>query len=474
VNAGRSRPLRVLHAIHDFLPRHRAGSEIYVEALCRAQSRDCRVTVLAAEHDLTRPDGAVRWRDYDGVAVVELVNNWEASAFEDTYQSRLMSRRVSQVLDAVQPDVVHVHNLLNLSFRLPELARARGIAVVATLHDYTLACPSGGQRIHRAESHVCEQIEAPRCARCFAESPFRTLIAAGRFGAVAHRSGLAAGVIRQGARLARSVLRLMPRAARAGVALSTSSTRALPTALDIERRLARAREVFRHIDLVVAPSASMAREMASLGFTGTRVEVSDYGFAPVTIAPRSKDPERVRFGFLGTLVWHKGVHLLLDALRDLPSSGWELQIHGDDRVFPDYARTLRAQSEGLPVRFCGGFEHAEVAGILRRVDALVVPSIWLENSPLVIHEAMMARIPVIGARIGGIAELIEDGVHGWLYDPHSIPDLARTLRMVIDDPSEIERRGDRAPVVKAIATDAREWLKRYESLERPRSEPLSL
>jgi threonine dehydrogenase-like Zn-dependent dehydrogenase len=65
----------------------------------------------------------------------------------------------------------HVHNLLNLTFDLPMMARRREIAVVATLHDYTLVCASGGQRAHRAEHHRCDVIDVARCARCFCESP---------------------------------------------------------------------------------------------------------------------------------------------------------------------------------------------------------------------------------------------------------------------------------------------------------------
>ena len=114
-----------------------------------------------------------------GLPVVEVVNNWLCGSFEDTYRSPVIGDRLRHVLRAVQPDVVHVHNLLNLSFELPALARAAGIPVVATLHDYTLVCASGGQRIHRAEQHVCREIDLDRCARCFSESPFSARMSLG-------------------------------------------------------------------------------------------------------------------------------------------------------------------------------------------------------------------------------------------------------------------------------------------------------
>src|SRR6185503_7370683 len=147
------------------------------------------------------------------------------------------------------PDVLHIHNLLNLSFDLPRMAKARGIATIATLHDYTLVCPSGGQRVHVAESHVCQSIDADRCARCFQESPFAQQMRAGRV-----TQGAAGRAI---ARAGRIVYRLVP-------TLAATALHALDApevdATAIRRRLAYARHVFTAIDWFVAPSRFMADE----------------------------------------------------------------------------------------------------------------------------------------------------------------------------------------------------------------------
>jgi len=119
--------LRVLHALHDYLPRHQAGSEIYVAALCAAQRRmGLHPTVVAAEFDPARAHGAITWRAHDGVPVAEVVNTWQVGRFGDTYRDPVMAVTLGHVLDMVQPHVVHVHNLLNLSFDLPAMARTRG------------------------------------------------------------------------------------------------------------------------------------------------------------------------------------------------------------------------------------------------------------------------------------------------------------------------------------------------------------
>jgi glycosyltransferase involved in cell wall biosynthesis len=233
------------------------------------------------------------------------------------------------------------------------------------------------------------------------------------------------------------------------------------SAADIRRRLAYARHVLETIDLFVAPSASMADEFVRLGASPDRMEVSDYGFVPMR-APaerRRAGSEPLRIGFVGTLVWHKGAHVLVEAARTLTGS-FEIHIHGDTKVFPDYAAGLRKVA-GAPITFHGGFDRDRVEEVYRDLDVLVVPSLWPENSPLVIHEAFMRRVPVVAARIGGVPELVRDHINGLLYDPFSTQALHACLQRLIDDRGLVQTLASGAPAVKTIEDDAREWEVRY-------------
>ncbi len=444
--------LSLLHVIHDFLPRHQAGSEIYAFELSRELAQRQHVQVLCAEFDPSRPHGHVTWRVHEGLAVIEIVNNWQCATFEETYRPPLIAEQIGHVLRAVQPDVVHVHNLLNFSFDLPAMARRHGSAVVATLHDYTLVCPSGGQRIHRAEHHVCHVIDTDRCARCFRESPFHAQISFGRVAALAPRllTRVAAGVAKRTPLLANRL------------ASGVSRMGAFPISADeIEARLRSARTVFEAVDLFVAPSQSIASEFARLGIDQSKIRVSDNGFVPMQHSSAKKKGERLRIGYVGTLVWHKGVHVLMDAVRELPGAAYELTIFGSLETHPEYSAQLRSQAAGLPVRFRGRFERAQVTEVYAQLDVLVVPSLWLENSPLVIHEAFMAGVPVVGARIGGIAELVNHGLNGLLYDPASPADLTAALRQLIDHPERLREFARQIPEVKTIARDALDWEAAY-------------
>ncbi len=443
--------LRVLHAIHDFLPRHRAGSEIYAYDLASALAARHDVWVLCAEYDPSANHGALRWRTEATLPVIEIVNNWEFRSFDETYASSRLNDRITHVLDAVRPDVVHIHNLLNLSLDLPRLARARGVPTVATLHDYTMVCISGGQRLHRAEQHVCTTIDADRCARCFGESPFGRQLSAGRIAAMTRDSRML--------KMAAAVKRHLPVLA---TSLGNRASRGSIEPADVRRRLAHVRHVFDTIDLFVAPSASLAREYIRLGVPADRMVVSENGCGARVERGARDRPAFLRIGYVGSIVWHKGIHVLLDAARRLRGQ-FRITIHGDTTVSPDYTRELERQASGLPVTFAGPFERPDASRIYQELDVLVVPSLWPENAPIVLQEAFLNGVTIVAAAVGGIPETVHDGENGRLFDPRAPDSLPTILQTFIDNPSACRRLAP-ATTVKSIAADAIDWELRYEAV----------
>jgi glycosyltransferase involved in cell wall biosynthesis len=447
--------LRVVHAIHDFLPRHQAGSELYAADLASAlAARGHHVTILAAAFDPTREHGTLAWRVHDGLPVVEIINNWRFRSFAETWDSPVVGAALDHVLRATNPDIVHVHNLHNLSLALPALARRHGAAVVGTLHDYTPACPSGGQRLHVAEAHICHTIEPERCVRCFRQSPFHVQLTFGA--AFGSPMGRAAG------RMAHPLRARVPGLVSWLSGLARHAPRPGPTPEDIEARLERARAAIGQMACIVAPSSSLASEYERLGFPVDRLRVRDYGFRPLVAPPRNPGPGgRLRLGFVGTLVWHKGAHVLVEAVSRLDPARVECLIFGDPGTSPEYSAALRRQAEGHPIRFMGRFERADAAWTYGQFDVLVIPSLWLENSPLVIHEAFQCGVPVIGARMGGIADLIDDGVSGLLYEATSASALVEAVTRLLDEPGLVTRLAAAAPAVRSIDDDAADWEGQY-------------
>lgn len=104
----------------------------------------------------------------------------------------------------------------------------------------------------------------------------------------------------------------------------------------------------------------------------------------------------------------------------------------------------------------GEFNHQEVANIFKEIDVLVAPSIWQENSPLVIQEAFLSKTPVIASRIGGIPELIKDKENGLLFEPGNPDDLYDKMNILINDPHLIKRLKDGIIPPKSIQENALE------------------
>jgi glycogen(starch) synthase len=128
-------------------------------------------------------------------------------------------------------------------------------------------------------------------------------------------------------------------------------------------------------------------------------------------------------GFIGRIVPEKGLETLLDAVSRLPPEGWRLLIAG--RVFPPLdLDALRARAAGLPIDWLGVVPAAD---FYPQIDLLVVPAIWADPGPLVVHEAFANAVPVVGASIGGITDLVEQGVTGWLYTPGDVAALSTIL-----------------------------------------------
>jgi glycosyltransferase involved in cell wall biosynthesis len=223
------------------------------------------------------------------------------------------------------------------------------------------------------------------------------------------------------------------------------------------------------VRVFVSPSHDMAQAFAALGAPAERILVSDYGMPPLARPARGAWDGPLRVGCVGSLVPHKGVHVLVEAMRQLPAGTARLTIFGDPHIDPAYAAQLRDRAVTAPVTFAGTFDDAARADIYATLDVLVVPSLWLENSPLVIHEAFQAGIPVVGSDIGGIPELVRNDVNGVIVPPGSVDALAGAIRRLADDRQMLTRLAAQVSPVKSIADDAAEWEARYRRLMIPAS-----
>lgn len=458
--------MKVLQVIHDFLPRHTAGSEIYTFHLCREIAKRHAVHVLYTECRHGEPQYRSRRGTYEGLPFTEVVHLQAYPSFEATYRDEQMNRAFVRVIEEFRPDVVHLQHLQYHSMDYIDIAHRSGIPIVYTLHEYCLICPRKGLMM-REDSRLCAAASESICADCMANDSMAPLVFSreklrrdawvkaripARLRRMVRKRLVKYGFIRDGGGERRNEPLAKGRDHRA----------------EIRERLRYVRERCGKVDLFVAPSPFLRSKMIEFGIPEERIVFSDYGFVAAPFQGlRRKPSEVLRVAFIGTLVDFKGAHLLLEAsaLLSLPvRRRLDIRVYGDSSVFPRYTERLRPLALEGGARFMGRFENGAVAEILSDVDVLVVPSLWYENSPLTIHEAFLAGIPVITSRLGGMADLVNDGVNGLLFERGSASDLARCLERLVAEPGLHARLASGIGAVKTIAEDAAYLEGQYERL----------
>lgn len=219
----------------------------------------------------------------------------------------------------------------------------------------------------------------------------------------------------------------------------------------VATRMSYVRRLVKLVDCFLAPSRHlMDRFRRDLEVPRSKVRLLDYGFDRDRLAGRvrSRDAESMfTFGYIGTHVPAKGVSLLVEAFikMEIPC---RLKIWGRDN--PETTPGLKRRVQALPeeirrrIDWMGEYSNPSiVTAVFNYVDAIVVPSVWVENAPLVIHEAQQVGVPVVTADIGGMAEFVRDGENGVLFRHRDSTDLARALNAMAADPAKAVRLGRR-------------------------------
>ena len=423
----------IVHVIHGYPPRYNAGSEVYTQSLCRELAARHEIHVFTREEDPFQRDHAIRTeQDPDDDRVTLHIVNVPRS--RDRYRHAGVDQRFAELLERVRPDVVHVGHLNHLSTSLLTEASAREIPIVFTLHDYWLMCPRGQFMQMHPESprelwSACDGQEDRKCAqRCYAR--YFSGAADELEADVAHWSGWVA------------------------------------------RRMRHVSAMAELVDLFIAPSRYLMRRFRDEGgIPASKLTYLDYGFNLARLSGRRRrERGPFTFGYIGTHIPAKGIQLLLEAFGNVPGEA-RLRIWG--RARGQDTDALRAMAERLPngagmrVEWLPEYQNERiVSDVFDHADAIVVPSIWVENSPLVIHEALQARVPVITAAEGGMAELVEHEVNGLLFAFRNAGSLAEQMNRLAADRELAARLGARGHIASPSGdvTSVREHAQQVEQL----------
>jgi glycosyltransferase involved in cell wall biosynthesis len=450
------RDLKVLYVVHGFPPDTWAGTEVYTLNLARAiQRRGHRVAVLArapASKSVAEggpADFTVREDAFEGLRVLRMTHRLEHRSLRDTFERPEAEAAFEGVLDAEQPDLVHFMHLIHLSAGLVEVARGRGLPTVITCHDFWSICPR--VQLIRPDGVRCEENMGSGCLPCVKDKNLGRIEGLKRLDASARPLLAALGEGRGIGRLAPAGLR-----------------RRFEGFADLRDRHEAVLAAYAAADLRVSPSRFLRQKLVeTAGLDPGTFLFSDNGMRTESLENFRKrpDPEgRVRFGFVGSLVWYKGAEVMLRAMKRLQGTRAVLSIHGDFDPECDPHHAALAKLAGPNVSFRGRFDNARLSEVYSGLDVLLVPSIWWENSPITIHEAFLTRTPVVASGIGGMAEYVRDGVDGLHFAVGDDADLAAKMSRFLDEPDLAGRLGKNAPVVKTIDDDAAVTETRYRAL----------
>jgi glycosyltransferase involved in cell wall biosynthesis len=389
---------KVLYVLHNHPALVHGGSEAYTmnvyEAIRQSGEFEPMLVARATRAAAPQPgrDLAARFAQYG-----DDPNQFLMFVEEDEYDKLFMRSRSKSILTrdfdyflrTHRPDVVHIQQTLFIGSDLISAVRRAlpEAAIACTLHEYLPICNHYGQLLRTNGRELCLEASPRRCNECFPEITPQTFFLRKEF------------ILGQ----------------------------------------------YSQVDLFIAPSRFLLERYVDWGIPRERIRLEEHGFPPVAREPEPPDRPRNRFAFFGVMTPFKGVEVLLRAMHMLgPEFEGRAVVHGAN--YEAQPEDVQAELERLfeatraTVTHAGPYDHeADLPRLMAETDWVVVPSIWWENSPLVIQEAFLYGRPVICSGIGGMAEKVANEVNGLHFGSGNPESLAATLRRAAGTPGLWER-----------------------------------
>lgn len=448
--------MKVLLVVHQFLPRHITGTEQYVRALARAMRAtgiDARVLAFEPLVQFDSPDRLFVERDevVEELPVRRIGVHHRQSPNPEIrdYENPLAGQLLARHLDEVGYDLVHLFHPRNIGTGTIEEPRLRGLPLVVNLMDFWWICPN--YLLWRRDGSLCDGPPegGAGCIPCVDPRLAKALEDRRVEPHVRRLQGLRTPAGNHGASAVRQAHALLGREEHLMGLLATA-------------------------DRVIAPSRFIAGVYAKHGLPPERIVHLPYGLDPARFAdmpPRKAVPGRpmLDVGYTGSISRHKGVHVLLEAMRHVTNGNVRLHVHGSRDSQPGFSEALVDGITDSRVTFHGSFAPTQLGQVLAGLDLLVVPSLWYENTPFSILEALHVGLPVVASDLGGIAEIVVEGQSGRLFPAGDAKALAALLDGFAADPAQLATL--RAPKPPSIDDNVASLRGLYEELITARTTP---
>jgi glycosyltransferase involved in cell wall biosynthesis len=376
--------VKILYLVHQFFPRFSSGTERFVLNVASSLQRDGH-SAQVITYDLfnrepfhSRDQLSVRKYSYKNIPVVAVRHRKMPIDAHTSYEDPEIYRFALTFLrENRNYDVLHCAHPMRLT-SFVRAARELKLPYILTLTDFWLICP-----------------------KIFLQTT--------------------AGSLCTGPESGQACSRLCPE-------LDSPS---------VSERLEQAKEILFGAHAVIGPSQFLAA-LFKKEFPDLKISVMPHGIgaAPLKQSMRTyKKGEEVVFGYTGGLAPHKGVHVLLDAFRNVSARNVRLKVYGSYSHEMEYAQKLFKIADGdNRIEFCGTYEPSVAGDILQGLDVLVIPSIVYESYSLSLHEALACNIPIIASNIGAAVEEITDSSNGFTFRAGDEDDLKSKMELIARHP----------------------------------------
>jgi len=432
--------VKILLTTHVFLPDYSSGTEILTFNTARELQRLGHEVEICTGF-LAQPGLADSERFdtyvYEGLRVHRFMHNAapmgeQSNVAEAEYNNLFFARWFRGYLRQFEPDIAHFFHLGLLTASAIDVCQELGVPMVMTPTDFWLICPNNQLRLPdnslckgpdrdsvNCMKHAVSNSQSPGIARVFNRLPHRAVA---------------------------SMIWGINRGAFSGSWFS-------PMVRALYQRAGFLRERMNKLDRVIVPTRLMEEMLVTHGLIPDKVVFSRFGIRPTATEAHIQDAAgKVRIGFIGGLSEHKGAHLLVSAVRLLPDlASLDLKIYGRNDLNPEYfEKLLRLADADQRICFCGTFPNESIGKIFAELDVLVVPSIWYENTPLVIYSAQAAGCPVIASNLGGMAEVVGHEQNGLLFEAGDVAGLASAIERLARDRELLQQLAANAVGPKSI------------------------
>ncbi len=433
-----------------FLPDHSAGTEILTYSTAKELQRlghDVHVlTGFLGAADIADAD-RFDFYEYDGIPVTRFHHaavpmGKQSDVLEMEYDNHLVGDWFKGYLEKLRPDIAHFFHLALLSSSLVDVCKKIGIPMVLTPTDFWYVCPLSQLRL--ADNSMCQGPDLSRI-NCIRHLDLIT------------KPGV-------------SVVRIMPDWLLSAI-IWMLRKKWLPQQQFsfvkwVAERPAHLRERLDWVSRIMVPTRLMEGIFIRNGVDPALMNFAPFGLnldymTSPTLRTFTHSPLRV--GYIGSLAEHKGVHILLQSFRQLSNETQvTLAVYGENKQSPDFVEELRAMTvDDERITFCGTFPNSMIGKILSSIDVLVVPSLWYENTPLVIYSAQAASCPVIASNLGGMSEVIQHGVNGLLFEAGDVTGLAEAIGSLAIDRQLLGTLSSGAIPPRSIEDYVRQVLEAY-------------